>query len=79
MAKGNTTNHVYLCVRLQEKRRAERAEQNRIRSEKEKERAARREVCVLHQYHYLPLWVVLNYQRSVNMGHPYNTHPDIVL
>lgn len=30
---------------LQEKRRAERAEQQRVRAEKEKERQARREVC----------------------------------
>lgn len=30
---------------LQEKRRAERAEQQRIRAEKDKERQARREVC----------------------------------
>lgn len=40
---------VRLCViwRLQEKRRAERAEQQRIRAEKDKERQARREVCCL--------------------------------
>lgn len=30
---------------LQEKRRAERAEQQRVRAEKDKERQARREVC----------------------------------
>lgn len=33
-------------VSKQEKRRAERAEQQRIRTEKDKERQARREVCI---------------------------------
>lgn len=34
-----------VCMCVQEKRRAERAEQQRIRAEKDKERQARREVC----------------------------------
>uniref|UniRef100_A0A3Q0SST2 Troponin T3, fast skeletal type n=1 Tax=Amphilophus citrinellus TaxID=61819 RepID=A0A3Q0SST2_AMPCI len=35
-----------------EKRRAERAEQQRIRAEKDKERQARREVCLLKRQRY---------------------------
>lgn len=45
MVKEKTVTHCVLI--FQEKRRAERAEQQRIRAEKDKERQARREVCSL--------------------------------
>lgn len=41
-------------VVLQEKRRAERAEQQRVRAEKEKERQARREVRGFHSLTSVP-------------------------
>lgn len=40
-------NENVFSVSEQEKRRAERAEQQRIRAEKDKERQARREVCIV--------------------------------
>lgn len=49
-------------ITLQEKRRAERAEQQRVRSEKDKERQARREVSGIlfgAQYKYICIYMYM--------------------
>lgn len=45
----------------QEKRRAERAEQQRVRAEKEKERQARREVCY---FQTMKMWLLYEYMEQ---------------